>query len=375
MLKTVHIKNFRGFESFELRNLGQINLLVGRNNSGKTSVLEAIQLLCSGTDLDTLKDIMVNRGELFRSDEPRSEPTLNICHLFYGHQMQDSIEIIGKTEKSQNEFTAIFQPNSTNREISINQGNENFNLQQLSLEFFQGNELFIKSVIHGEPTQIKISLSAEDGLPVSQIRRSTRVAQQTKTQLIKTQFVKSSSLNVDGMIDLFDNIVLTSEEKTTHEALQIIEPNIKRVASISNRKYRYSSELRGGFVVQLADSEQRIPIGSLGDGIWRMLGLALSLACAKGGVLLVDEIDTGLHFTTLADMWKLIWETATKLDVQVFATTHSSDCWLSLATVASQDDAVKEGVSIQRIEPHKKQAVAFTEEEIIIAAERGIEVR
>jgi predicted ATP-dependent endonuclease of OLD family len=52
MLKSIKIENFRGFKSFELQQIGRINLLVGENNSGKTSILEAIQLLCSRTDLD-----------------------------------------------------------------------------------------------------------------------------------------------------------------------------------------------------------------------------------------------------------------------------------------------------------------------------------
>ena len=58
--------------------------------------------------------------------------------------------------------------------------------------------------------------------------------------------------------------------------------------------------------------------------------MAIALISAKGGVLLIDEIDTGLHYTVMADMWKLIAQTAAELDVQVFATTHSSDCVTAL---------------------------------------------
>lgn len=136
-----------------------------------------------------------------------------------------------------------------------------------------------------------------------------------------------------------------------------------------------SSSSRGGFVVLLSDRQQRIPIGSLGDGIWRMLGLALALASVKGGVLLVDEIDTGLHYSTMSDLWKLIWEAAKKLDVQVFATTHNSDCWTSLASIANREDAIEDGITIHRIERGKQKSVVFTEKEIVMAAEREIEVR
>lgn len=113
----------------------------------------------------------------------------------------------------------------------------------------------------------------------------------------------------------------------------------------------------------------------MGDGVWRILALTLAIVCAKGGVLLVDEIDTGLHFSTMSKMWKLIWETARKLDVQVFATTHNSDCWTSLAMIAEEEENTEDEISIQRIERDKQKAIAFTRQEIVIAAERGIEVR
>ncbi|ETX02887.1 MAG: hypothetical protein ETSY2_34620 [Candidatus Entotheonella gemina] len=57
-----------------------------------------------------------------------------------------------------------------------------------------------------------------------------------------------------------------------------------------------------------------------------MLGLILVLVRSQDGVVLIDEIDTGLHFTVLSNMWKLVYETAKRLNVQVFATTHSNDC-------------------------------------------------
>lgn len=176
------------------------------------------------------------------------------------------------------------------------------------------------------------------------------------------------------MIELFDQVVLTPEEDLVTEALQAIEPSIERIASVASERYKYT-ESRGGFVVRLANGDQRIPIGSMGDGIWRMLGIALALVNARGGVLLIDEIDTGLHFMTLTDMWKMVWKTAKRLNVQVFATTHSSDCWTSLATIANADHPSEEGISIHRLEKGKSTSVVFTERQIAIAAEREIEVR
>lgn len=87
MLKSLTIQNFRCFESFELQQLGRLNLLVGSNNSGKTSILEAIQLLTSQPNLESLREAMIGRGEYILSDEHGSSRELDICHLFNGHKI------------------------------------------------------------------------------------------------------------------------------------------------------------------------------------------------------------------------------------------------------------------------------------------------
>jgi len=113
----------------------------------------------------------------------------------------------------------------------------------------------------------------------------------------------------------------------------------------------------------------------MGDGIWRMLGIALSLVNAENGILLIDEIDTGLHYSVLSKMWHLVQQTAQRLNIQVFATTHSRDCYESLASISNDFVSVNSSVTIQRVERDIELATAFTEQEIVAAAERGIEVR
>ncbi len=374
MLKSVKIENFRGFKTFELQQLGRINLLVGANNSGKTSVLEAIQLLCSPKNFEPLYELMNNRGEYVWSDDTRRE--FDICHLFYGHDINigSQFSISGLNNDSKEKLViSIVRNNSQTKplmllgdmleNITAFDENENDSLQELDLKI---------EWIHGEQEEgVRFPLSYNSGLRTDLIRRLRRDTRY-KTG---TQFVTSSSLTTEKMVELFDQLVLTPDEELVLQALQIIEPKIERIASISSPGIRSYAESRAGFAVRLSHDIQRIPIGSMGDGIWRMLGLALATVCASNGVLFVDEIDTGLHFSTMSDMWKMIWETAKRLNLQVFATTHNSDCWRSLASIACREDATEDGITIQRIEGGKSKAVAFTQKEIVIAAEREIEVR
>lgn len=361
MLKSLKIENFRCFQTFELQQLGRLNLLVGTNNSGKTSILEAVQLLKSQSNLESLREVMIGRGEYILSDE-RGSDELDIRHLFYGREIdQDSrFSIFGNNHNDEERITVCIERKEEQKEFQQQNLFQDIRELVLVIEWLGQN---------GE--SLKFPLSSQEGLLSDYLKRIRR---DLKDSTSKTQFVTSSSLTNRKMIELFNEVVLTPQENLVTAALQTIEPSIDRIASLGSQKYRYSGS-RGGFMVRLTDGDQRIPIGSMGDGIWRMLGLTLAIVNARNGVLLVDEIDTGLHFSAMSDMWKLIWETAKRLNVQVFATTHNSDCWMSLATIESNESSSEEGITIQRIEKGKPNSIVFTEKQILIAAERGIEVR
>ncbi|MBG1239932.1 AAA family ATPase [Nostoc sp. NZL] len=380
MLKTIKIENFRSFQYFELQQLGRVNLLVGKNNIGKTSILEAIQLLCSRNNLEPLRQTMTNRSEYFFDDE-RSErrlrlgqsQDLDVRHLFYGHEIElgSKFSITGTNSNIQEELIVSIEERKISSKEPLNSSAE-FLYDEVP-DALRELDFNIKWNYGREEKPWRLPLSANGGLPVEDYPRQLR--REPKNSSPKIQFITSSSLGTEKMIELFDQIVLTPEEKLVEQALHRIDSKIQRIAPVSSRKSRYSLDSRGGFFVLLSDSNQRVPIGSMGDGIWRILGLALAIVCAKDGYLFVDEIDTGLHFTAMSDMWKLIWETAKRLNVQVFATTHNSDCWTSLASIAEQEDATEDGIRIHRIEKGKETSVVFTEPQIVIAAEREIEVR
>ncbi|MBS9392665.1 MAG: AAA family ATPase [Dolichospermum sp. LBC05a] len=386
MLKSVKIENFRGFKSFELQQLGRINLLVGENNSGKTSILEAIQLLCSGTNLEPLGEIMINRGEYFWSDDPKEERELDICHLFYDHEfdIDSQFSISGIKDNFKEGFYVNIEKlklQYVGRDV-LDEVSEVFQLgEEFKRRILSGDMNFNFRVMWRREDELEeisnLYLSDNDCLYLRDIRRSSR---DEKKKFSKTIFINSSSLNTAKMTELFEKVVLTPEEELATEALRIIDPKIERIATANVQKAHqniglHSPDSHTGFFVRLADRKQRVPIGSMGDGIWRILGLALAIVSAKDGYLFVDEIDTGLHFTTMSGMWKMIWDTAKRLNVQVFATTHNSDCWKSLADIAETENVTDDGIRIHRIEKDKETSIKFNEAEIIIAAERGIEVR
>lgn len=349
MFQTIRIENFRRFGHFELHGLGRVNLLVGLNNSGKTSVLEAVHLLATHLDVVAFIDSMMRRGErVFGIENGREE--LDICRLFHNHTLEPGkfIEIEGKNDNS---------------------------YERIELKYSEDES--VPMLVFGRPDgpAWSIEISTSRGISTKDLARASQSFRKASEERRRGRFGHWSPFSVEQVIGLFDKVVLTPDETILLDALRIIEPSIERIAAVTTEYNVLGSSPRGGLFVRRKDSDQRIPIGSLGDGIWHMLGLTLALIRARGGVLLIDEIDTGFHYSVMRSMWRLVCQTAETLDVQVFATTHNSDCWTSLAAVAREHGDAPPKVSIQRVEPDKPQAVAFSNEEMVIAAERGIEVR
>jgi hypothetical protein len=366
MIDDVNIKGFRGLRDFSMENLGRINLLVGTNNSGKSSILEAIELMSSRGSLRSIWSATSRRGErLWFEDDSRRYSEGDVSHLFYGHgfAVGSKIEICAGSDATNKRFSmeVVWLPEDNGEPIAdlLSEMNDPLGLK---LEWE-----------NGLPTQpLSVPLSPRGGLSSRYISRSSV----DRSDSPPIQFISTAALSPEEVLSLFDQVVLTPEEDLLVDALRTIEPNIERIASLGSDRSRFASGVRqGNIVVKLLNHRDRIPIGSMGDGIWRMLGIALSLVNAKNGILLIDEIDTGLHYSVLSKMWHLVKTTSERLNIQVFATTHSRDCYESLASISR--DEISEGscVTIQRVERNTRIAISFSEQEIVAASERGIEVR
>jgi hypothetical protein len=188
-------------------------------------------------------------------------------------------------------------------------------------------------------------------------------------------FITAESLTVDELLGLWDRVTLTPHEDRVILALRFLESGIERIAPQASRREYYGGNQRGGFLVKLKGVERPVPIGSMGDGMWRIMAMAIAIAQCKDGVLLIDEIDTGLHYSVMTNMWRLIFGAAKELNVQIFGTTHSYDCVKSLAELCLSEPGAASDVTLQRIERGKKKSVPYSAKEIETAALHQIEVR
>ncbi len=330
--------------SFRLNNLKRVNLLVGANNCGKTTVLEALELLGSRSAADIkLRALLRRRGEALLGKNGDGDREFDIRHLFRGHKIQIGswFQIEGKAQDSPQDFCRV-EIRQSKKWLSAH----------LSFSGGSGDN----------------RLTDLGGLgPTIDLNR------ERWNEAARVQYIGTASVSAKDLEDLWESIALTPGEEILIKALKAIEPDLERIAFVGFGSMPRSAE-RGGFMVRRRGSYQPVPIGSLGDGIWRMFTTVMAGLRASGGFLLVDEIDTGLHYSAMADLWKTAAKMSQEADIQVFATTHSYDCVYSLASLVAEGK--HPGVfSIHRIEPDRGESVALSEDEIAILAERDIEIR
>lgn len=163
-------------------------------------------------------------------------------------------------------------------------------------------------------------------------------------------------------------VALRPGEEVVLDALRTIE-RIAYLGELSTTRARIQSD----FAIKKFGAENPLPLGTLGDGVSRILVLILAALTCKEGYLLVDEIDTGFHYSVMKDMWTVLFSIATKLNIQVFATTHSLDCIRALKSICNHDP--ENPVFIHRIKPTREESVVYDEDEIEVAVDDAIEVR
>jgi AAA15 family ATPase/GTPase len=144
----------------------------------------------------------------------------------------------------------------------------------------------------------------------------------------QVQKVSSNNFSSNNLIKLWDKVALTPLEEEVIYCLQLIEPHIRNLAFVGNIDYseRFPLLPERIPVVSLDNFEERLSLKSFGDGMSRLFNIILCLVNAKNGVLLIDEVENGLHWSVQPKLWEIIFKLSKELNIQVFATTHSRDC-------------------------------------------------
>jgi hypothetical protein len=368
---TLTIERFRALQNLKIEGLGRVNLITGRNNTGKSSVLEALRIFASDASLSVISQILRYREEDVEESEGATRSaegddlSMMISSLFSGFP---SLAVMGEPIViSTNGFG---QPKrlsmSVGRFLEERESDGTRRLIPLQAMMFPEAEALIAISIGTEKSQ-RI-------LPLDRLRR-IRVRSYRGDLLEKPRWPSvfmspHGSEHTGALGPLWDSVALSDREKDVVDALKIITPDIEAVTMIGGEGPTPS---RTAFV-RSKNIPRPVPLRSFGDGLNRLFGIILSLVNAKDGLLLIDEFENGMHHTVQLDLWRVIFKLARRLDIQVFATSHSWDSVESFQKAANEDPA--EGVLV-RLTRKGDDIIPtlFRENELAVATRDRIDVR
>ncbi len=367
MYRSFTIKNFRCFDELTVEGMGRINLIAGKNNVGKTALLEALWVHSGAVNPD-----LAVRIDSFRGLEQQTLESF-LGSLFRGFDRELTIEICstGDWEDSPFYHKIYFEDGSSFEMPLAGPENDQLSLFQNSSIAMRASQVVVMEYSDGmgEKTIAKGRLVARQLGPVQDV--GLEVAFETGQPLqdhARAIFLAARRASV-GLEDVnrYSELEVNGEADGVLEILQCVEPELKRLAVVSARQAPsiYADVGRG----------RLIPIQLLGDGMSRILSLALAIASAPEGNVMVDEIENGVHHSVMEKVWKAIGAFARSYDVQIFATTHSYEC-IGAAYRAFESDEEDELrlFRIERSPEGKYRAVKFDRERIGSAYQFNMDV-
>ncbi len=350
MFRILRIRNFRGLPNLTVDGIGRINLISGRNNSGKTSLLESIFLLSGWGNPSLVLNINAFRGLESLSGPPRALRDTFWKPLFSDLAIDRKIEISGQ-------FRGIGQ---LNLKISLS--------QQSTTEIrFEDSERILtaptmdQDTLEFEFTERSRHRSKGSITPAGQ---GLQVKQPNVSVKYPATFLSSRSADRREDASRLGQLRTSKQGHIVVEALQKIEPRLQSI----------EVSTAGGNPMIWGDigMAELIPLPMMGEGLTRIASLVLAIATAAGGVVLVDEIENGLHHSVLSKVWQTVEEAAIRSKTQIFATTHSFEC-VQAASSSLRDDTF----SYHRLESVGGQVRcnSYNFAEIRSAIEHELEVR
>ena len=349
------VQGFRGLKSLELSDLGKVNIFVGDNNSGKTSLLEAISTFCNPLDplhwigisqrrssvgrtvlpvrpnLEPVKWIFPQENKLISSDEAyQGEITI---------EAKGNIPII-RLEAKLSEIYGSGIETSTSRRLS----NDDDPLNEYIKSGIELGVIVYPAIVQANPFGsseliIKESFEFWD--------RERIILKKRPTPYIKSATISPSYSESESISFLLTRIIERDEKDEILQILRLFDDNIIDIEILSTRTARATVKIRHQIL-------GLTPLYIFGDGFKRALVMAITLMSIDNGVLLIDEIETSIHVSALIEIFSWLVKTCQIRGIQLFVTTHSLEAIdAMLEAINDIDDIVgfklnKEGLPPQR---------------------------
>ena len=291
-IENLEIRNFKCFKQLSIADIGQVNLIGGKNNAGKTAFLEAVDLFISS---DKAYDLASSVYKILKRRQGENQSKYLEIDFFYDDESEITISSSSKTCTLKHSFE-IIENNLLPTEaliLSVNDDRKN-----IPIDFFSG-------------------------------KNRMEVMRMNRDRKANLTYISSSITDEQDIAIAYGKLIELKRENFLNSSLNLFDSNILELKPIP---------IESGTLLKLETKKNIILLSSLGEGINRYIAILCAIWSSKDGVLLIDEIENGIHYTNYKKLWKIILQASLDANCQIFITTHSKECITAFNDVQFEDE-------------------------------------
>ena len=366
------VENFKKFDSLEVNDIGQFNLIVGDNNVGKTCLLEA--LLFDEDEKQLISNFWIGltkRGLRFQIEEvTKKMSNSSITETLYPKENYFLKYIFGKlntglkfnfSQTNKNSYTSIYIGDEVEVSLEANR-NEN-KINKIESQLAKGIKLvdFYNQFISFDNGKIFLK----------NVSKFFWIYDYNENILNFPLISFNDTPLEEETIRIYETLRTKQEKEILLNALKVVNDKIVGI------DFRGSfNDLKSVFLIIYEDQDEFFPLNFMGDGFKRIFYIVLKMLSLRGKRILIDEIEIGVHYSKMKDFWVNIFKVCKELDVQLFATTHSNEC--IEAFMEASKEINEKNIRLIRLQENKDKsikAICYKEEYIEYMVESNTEER
>ena len=336
--------HYRGISGLSLQGLSRANLITGVNGIGKTALIEALWLFTGRRNPGLLWNANVQR-----THHPVIDPVAELSDSF--------IELQGKEDGKEDKWKIEFEPIEQVERVPFDADDaESLPIPVAGrLHAWIDDELIDNGgrSMHATPSGAVLY-----GIPPHLTKKGTCIIEGTSWQLVTP----------DEFLQRYSDMVREGHKPALTQALNLILPGVKDIEILTDKMGK-------SYLSANTSADTQLPLQALGGGVVRLFRLYLNFFTARNGMVLVDEVENGMHYSVLQDLWRLVRSAAHEWDVQFVATTHSGEC---IEAAMSAFESEPADLSIHKLYTDASgsvKATTFTGETLEGARDLQLEVR
>ena len=351
--RNIEIKNFRGIGHLKIDDFSRVNVFLGQNSSGKSSILECLLLLMgpSNPDLPQTISAIRSRGHVGFTDLSYMFPN---CNWNLKPEL-DSVFFDDSKRHLRLELTYIFNDNSrdnlSNGQFPTTETKTFLNTLKLDfdIEHYQKSTHYESSLTVNQSGIVTNKKIVEDYLEKNSVA------------------FLSADMTLSNLVNDLVELAKRKQKDVVTERMKFFDSRITSVEMLNNVAY-----------IGLEGVDQLLTVNMMGDGLRRYLNIVAASANPMTNIILIDEIDNGLHYSAYKKLWEAIFALATETNKQVFVTTHSRETLYRLNEMLAEHAEYREALRLYTIANTPKnghQAYKYTYEGLSGACENDVELR